>query len=87
MTFIPPLELETWIINVFSGNLNIFLGVSLLFLIGLAAFFRMTGLILFFIITFFFVIFHQWIPTEMYFLLIAITSVLIGYWISQLIKR
>jgi len=87
MAWISPLSMETWIISIFSGSANIFLAVALIVIMGLAAFFRMNGLVLMFMVGLFFMMFSQWINIEIYFLLIAIASILAGYWISRLIPR
>jgi len=82
--FIPPLQLETWIINVFSGSQDIFLAMALVVIFGLAGYFRMTKLTLFFMVGLFFAMFSSWVNVEVYFLIIAITSVLIGYWLKKI---
>ncbi len=86
MAFIQPLELQTWIISIFAGNADIFLAIALIFIIGMSAFFRMRTLTLVFMVGLFFMMFSEWINVEIYFLLIAISSVLIGYWISKIVK-
>lgn len=86
MAFIQPLELETWIMNIFSGNSNIFLAIALIVILSLAAFFRMNGIIVIFMIGLFFAMFNQWINVEIYFVLIALASVLVGYWIRNIVK-
>lgn len=41
MTFYEPFELEHWFVNVFSGNKDVFLTVSLLVITGMCAMFKM----------------------------------------------
>ena len=84
--WIEPLQLETWIVNVFAGSLEIFLAVGLIFVFGLAAFFRMTSLTLVLLLGLFLVMFSGWINIELYFLIIALASVLVGFWISRIVK-
>ena len=85
-TFIPPLELETWIINVFAGNTKYFTAVALLAISSLAGYFRMIGLTMMFMIVLFFVMFKNYVDYSIYFLLISIGGLLVGYWISKIVK-
>jgi hypothetical protein len=85
--WIEPLEMETWIINIFSGDIAIFTGIALFVITALASYFRMTGITLMLMIGVFFIIFQGYVDQSIYFLLIAITGLLVGYWGSQLVKR
>ena len=85
--WIEPLALEQWIIQIFSGNLKVFTAIAILFITGLAAYFRMTGLILMFMIVLFFTLFSGYVDQSVYFLLISIGGLLIGYWISKIVKN
>jgi len=84
MTWIEPLSMEQWVVNVFAGSQDIFLAIALVAIFGLAGYFRMTKLALFFMVGLFFAFFSQWVNTELYFLIIAIVSVLIGYWLKKI---
>jgi len=43
MTFIKPLDLWNILVNNLAGSVEIFVGLALMFVIGLAAYFRMTN--------------------------------------------
>lgn len=85
--WIEPLALETWIVNVFSGNYAIFTAVALLFITMMAAFFRMTGLITVFMVTLFLIMFKDYISQDLLFLTVVIGGYAIGYWIKEIIGR
>lgn len=85
--FILPLELETWFVNVFAGSIDIFTAVVLLVIMGLAGYFRMSGVALIFMIGLFFAMFQGYINQEIYFILLAIGGLLIGFVISNIVKR
>ena len=87
MVWIEPLNLETWIINVFSGDIAVFTAVALFVITSMAAYFRMTGVTLMLMIGVFFIMFSGYVDQSIYFLLVAIGGLLIGYWTSQIIKR
>jgi len=85
--WIEPLSLSIWIRNVFSGNIAIFTAVALFSITAMASYFRMNGIMLMLMIGVFFIMFQSYIDQSILFLLIAISGLLIGYWISQVIKR
>lgn len=87
MVWVEPLNLETWIINVFSGNVAIFSAISLFVIVGMASYFRMTGITLMLMIGVFFIMFSGYVDQSIYFLLIAISGLLVGYWISRVVKN
>ena len=87
MAWIAPLELETWIINVFSGDIKIFTAIAILVIAGLAGFFKMTGVMLMFMIVIFFIMFSGYVDQSIYFLIISIGGLLVGYWISKIVKN
>jgi hypothetical protein len=86
MAFIQPLELQTWIISVFSGSQQIFLAVSMFFIFGMAAYFRMTALTMFMMFAIFLVIFNQFIDSYILMMLGIFGGLLVGYWVSRLVK-
>ncbi len=83
MSYIQPLQLETWFINVFSGTPTIFLGVSLLIISTLAMFFRMTPLAFFFIIGVFLLMFSEFVASPLVILIIVFSGLIIGYVLSK----
>lgn len=86
MAFVEPLELQTILINIFAGDFRIFTAISLLAITGLAGYFRMTGIVLMFMIGLFFIMFSDFVDVSIYFILISIGGLLIGYWISKVVK-
>ena len=45
MTWIEPLQLETWIVNVFAGSIDIFVIMSMIVIASFAAYLRITYLV------------------------------------------
>ena len=87
MVWIEPLSLEIITINIFAGNVAIFTAIALFVITGMAAYFRMTGVTLMLMIGVFFIMFSGYVDQSIYFLLVAISGLLVGYWISQVVKR
>lgn len=86
MAIIPPLELETWILSLLSGSQLIFLAVALTTIVGMAAFFRMTGVVLVYLLVIFLVMFEVWIPEYIYFVVISAGIIIVAYWIGKMVK-
>lgn len=86
MAFIEPLSLQTWILNVFAGDVKYFTAIAILFILMLAGYFRMIGMTFFLMLVIFFVIFKGYVDQSVYFLIMAIGSLLIGYWLSKIVK-
>lgn len=84
--WIEPLALETWIINVFSGKTAIFTAVALFAITSLSAYFRMTGMTLVLMVGIFFIMFSGYVDQSVYFLLVSLAGLLIGYWVSKIVK-
>lgn len=87
MTWIEPLKLETWIINVFSGSQAIFLALAMFFIFGMAAYFRMSGIAMFLMFAIFLIMFSTWIPSYILIIMGMFGGLLIGYWISKIVKN
>jgi len=86
MAFIEPLELETWVINVFSGTPEIFLTISLLVISAMAGYFRMGSIALFFMLGVFILMFTEYVSSPLIALFAVIGGLLAGYWVSRFIK-
>jgi hypothetical protein len=84
--FILPLALETWFINVLSGDKNYFSILALMVLTSLSAYFRMTGVGMFFMIGVFLLMFSGYVPTSLITFIAIIGGLLIGYWVSKIVK-
>lgn len=87
MTWIEPLELGTWLVNVFSGDLFIFTAISLLVITSMASYFRMNGLNLIIILLIFLTMFNNWIDQSIYLLFISIGGILLGFWVKKIITN
>ena len=59
MVWIEPLELQTWLMSVFAGTPEFFTIIALMVIAGIAGFFRMTGLGIFFMIALFLLMFSN----------------------------
>ena len=87
MVWFEPLNLRVVITQIFAGSSEYFTAIALLFIAGLAGFFRMTALTLVFMVVIFFVMFVGYVDVSLYYLLITLTALLIGYWISRIVKN
>ncbi len=85
--FVEPLALETWIIQVFAGNPDIFGAIALMVIAGLAGFFRMNALGMFFMIGMFVLMFSGFIGDTFLILIAIIAGLLVGNWIGSLVKK
>ena len=86
MAWIEPLNLEAWVINVISGTTGIFTAVALFCIAGMSAYFRMTGMTLVLMIGVFFIMFSGYVDQSIYFVLVSLAGLVIGYWISRVVK-
>ena len=86
--WLEPLKLETWFMNVFAGNPDYFMIISLLVIAGMAGFFRMTTIGLFFMLGLFLFMFSEYTassPMLAFFAIIA--GLVVGYVVSRLWDR
>lgn len=87
MAWIEPLQLETWLINVVSGSdTNYFAILALLVITSMAAYFRMNGITTGLMIGLFLLLFSSYIPPTFTFLITVLAGLMIGYWISKIVK-
>ena len=86
MTWIEPLELETWIVNVFAGTPTIFGVITIIVITGLAGFFRMNTIGLFFMLGLFLIMFSGVISLTLLTPFIMIGGLLAGYWLSRFVR-
>jgi ABC-type multidrug transport system permease subunit len=84
MTWIEPLELETWILNVFSGSPTYFGALALFVISGLAAYFRMNTLLTVFMVGIFYFMFAAYIGTSFIILFSIIAGFAIGYTLNKI---
>lgn len=86
MTFIQPLDFETIIINVFSGDAAIFTGIAVILLTLMAAKFKMNNLMFFSFFGLFGIMFSAYVGSFYPFILI-ISGLAIGFIIARIIKQ
>ena len=86
MAWIEPLDLRTIFVNVLAGSNDIFVGLALMTLAGMAAYFRMTNEVSFLLIGLFFVIMSPLIGNGYMLVFILIATLLTYFAISKLFK-
>ena len=84
MVWIQPLELGTWIPSVFAGTPDIFLAVALLVIFGMAGFFRMNIMAMFFMVAVFLLMFSAFISSPIIVLVAIIGGLAVGYSLSRI---
>ena len=87
MAFTEPLELKTWIINIFAGDATYFAAIALMVITSLAAYFRMNAIGMFFMIGVFLMMFSGFVPPSLPIFIAIISGLLIGYWVSRMMKN
>jgi len=87
MAWIEPLDLSYWIRNALSGSNAIFTAIALIAITLMAAYFRMTSVMLVLILSIFMIMFYNYVDQSIYFLIFAIVGLLITYWISKIVKN
>lgn len=86
MTWIEPLDLETWLVNVMAGSATYFAPIAIFAILGLAAYFRMTGLTLGFMLFVFLLMFSGFMPPSLLIFVAIIGGLLVGYIVSRIVK-
>jgi len=86
MAWIEPLELQTWVINVFSGNPDIFGAIGIFLVASMAGYFRMNTLSMFFMLGIFILLFSGYIGTSLLVLMGIISGLLIGFMMSRILR-
>ena len=86
MAWIEPLKLETWFVQVFAGDGRFFGIIALIALSSMAGYFRMNGVSLAFMAGVFLLMFSGVVPPSLIVLLSIIGGLLIGFWVSRLVK-
>jgi hypothetical protein len=84
---IEPLAMEAWFVNVLTGSPDIFTAIAIIFIMGLAGYFRMNGITTFLMVGLFFTMFAGYVSFEIYFIILSIASMLIGFAISKIVKN
>lgn len=86
--WIPPFELKTIIVNMFAGNPDIFLAISLITISAISAFFRMSVVAMFFMLGIFILMFSgEVIQSPMVTVFGIIAGLIVGLLVNKIIKR
>ena len=86
MAWIEPLDLRTILVNNLSGDLNIFIALSLVFFAGLAAYFRMQNEVALILIGLFFIIMSPVIGNAYLLLITLIATIMVYFAIARVVK-
>lgn len=82
--YIQPLELETWITQVFAGSPDVFIGVALMVVMGLAGFFKMNTMMTGFMMGLFFLMFWTFVSTPLVLVIAIFGGLGIGYSLAKI---
>jgi len=85
--FVEPLELSTWLLQIFAGTPEIFAAIALLVITSMAAMFRFTGIGLFFMVGVFLLMFSGFIDSVLLIMIAVIGGLLIGYWMARIFTQ
>lgn len=85
--FIEPLALGTWFVSVLAGSPEVFFALAMLAILSMAMFFRMTMLVTGFMFFTFILMFNDYIPTGLFYLVAIVGALLIGSWVWRFISR
>lgn len=86
MAWIEPLELETWFVNVLAGSATYFAPIAIFSILGVAAYFRMTGFTMGFMIFVFLLMFAGYVPQSLLVFVSIIGGLIIGWAVSRIVK-
>lgn len=87
VSFVEPLELRRWTIEILAGSPAIFTAIALIALFGLAGFFRMNMLITMFMLAAFFLFFRTELDQSIYFVVLSIGGLVVGNVLHRIISR
>jgi len=85
MTWIEPLNLEYWTINVLAGSVEIWTFLAFIFISGLAAYFRMNNIVFLMMVALFGVMMSIYIG-GLYIFILILTCLAVFYSISKIVK-
>jgi hypothetical protein len=86
MTWIEPLAMQDWFINVLSGKTDIFLGLALMVITSLSAYFRMNGMAMFLMLAIFMLLMNPFIDSALTLVIFIFLGLGIGYWIAKTVN-
>jgi uncharacterized membrane-anchored protein YitT (DUF2179 family) len=79
--------METWFVNVLSGSATYFAPIAIFAIICLAAYFRMTGLTMGFMLFVFLLMFSGFVPASLLIFVAIIGGLLVGIIVSRIVKN
>lgn len=86
MTFIEPLNLQMFLVNIFAGTPEIFLFISFIVINGMAAFFRMDGTTTLLMIMLFIILMSPFVGQTFLFFMIALAIIPIAINIGRIVR-
>lgn len=87
MEYIQPLQLQTWITQILAGSPEIFLALGMFFIFGMAGFFRMPVIGLFFMFGLFLLLFSAYITSPIIVLVAVIGGLVLGMTMANVFNR
>ena len=84
--FIYPLELQKIFVNIFSGNADVFGAIAVLAIAGMAGFFRMNSIGLFFMLGVFVLMFSGVVGANFLIVFAIIGGLMLGYFVSRVFR-
>jgi hypothetical protein len=84
MAFIEPLNLGVWFQSVLVGSPDIFIGLALMALFGMAGYFRMNMLVTFSLVGIFLLMFSTFISSPIVILFFIIGGLLLGFTLAKI---
>ncbi len=85
--WINSLELQTWFVNIFSGNLEIFTLIAIISIIGIVAVFKMTQISLLLFIGIFVFMFKDSITPYIYVLLAIVGGLVVAFTLNKILNK
>lgn len=82
--WLEPLKLQTFFINIFSGNPDYFIAIAIIVIASMAGYFRMTSLTFFFMLGLFFLMFSDFAMSPVTTLLLIMSGLVVGFVISRI---
>lgn len=86
MSWIQPLAMQTWILNVFAERPDIFGAIAILVITTMAGYFRMNGLGMFLMLGVFVILFSGFIAPSILILFAILGGLLVGYALSKIFE-
>lgn len=82
--FLEPLKLQTFFMNIFAGNPDYFIAISIIIIAAMAGFFRMMNLTFFFMLGLFFLMFSEYAISPILTLFLILAGLVVGFTASRM---